>query len=205
MMGSGRKDEKPVHAVEITRPFCLGQFEITERQWEQVMSGDPKPPQKSTDNLPKTYVSWEEAEEFVSKINGPVGKLRFRLPTEAEWEYAARAGTTWHYSFGDDPSELSRYGNCGSKKAPVGQFLPNPWHLYDMHGNLWEWVEDRYGDYSAELAIDPHGPAQGERRVRRGGGFESSNDNCQSTARKSAEPEKRLRNVGFRIVEILDK
>ncbi len=204
-MGSNRKGEKPSHRVTITKPFCLGQSEVTRRQWTQVMSGSANPRQQPSDELPITGVSWDQAHQFVARLNETTERPRFRLPTEAEWEYAARAGSVTPYSFGDDFSKLTRYGNCGNgRAAPVHQLQPNPWDLYDMHGNVWEWVEDWYGAYSDASAVDPKGPAEGEERVRRGGGFESSADNCRSAARKAARPFKQMRNVGFRIVEDLN-
>jgi formylglycine-generating enzyme required for sulfatase activity len=205
LMGSNKKDEKPSHLVTITKPFCLGQSEVTWRQWSQVMGGKPNPPKQTGDELPVTKVSWDQAQQFVTKLNEVAGRPRFRLATEAEWEYAARASTITPYSFGDEPAELRQYGNCkGGQAMPVHQLQPNPWGLYDMHGNVWEWVEDWYGEYSAAPAVDPTGPVEGDKRVRRGGSFESSFDNCRSAARKSWDPGKGARDLGFRIVEVLN-
>ena len=211
MMGSGRKGEKPIHKVEITRPFCMGQYEITQQQWEQVMRGNSA---QSSDGLPKTEITWDEVNEFIEVLNR-VGKSRYRLPYEAEWEYAARAETTTRYTFGADPSELYLYGNCLSrsghddefeKLAPVGRFRPNPWGLYDMYGNAWEWVEDWYSEEYAEgPAVDPAGPSVGTKRVRRGGAYDSSAAHCSSFYRSGWLPGKPAKNLGFRLVETIDQ
>ncbi len=212
LMGSRRKGEKPVHKVTLTKPFCLGQFEVTERQWREVLTDRPDLPSSEDDNLP-ALLSWDEAQIFVQKLNDRAGRKIYRMPTEAEWEYAARAGSYFHYSFGDDPADLYRYGNCKSsqshedgydKRAPVGQFLPNPWQLYDMHGNVWEWVEDWYGPYSSASVVDPTGPPAGRLRVRRGGGYEASAANCQSSSRKGAPSDFKREPVGFRLVQNLE-
>lgn len=213
LMGSHRMDEVPPHRVTITRPFCLGRYEVTERQWREVMRGDPSPAPQNDDALP-VVASWDEAQLFIEKLNQRAGKALYRLPWEAEWEYAARAETTNAYNFGVDPSILYRYGNCKSPKgqddaydnrAPVGQFLPNPWGLYDMYGNVWEWVGDWHGLYPAGPAVDPTGPRTGSRRVRRGGGYEASTANCRSSVRKSSKPDFKSEPVGFRLVQVLDR
>jgi formylglycine-generating enzyme required for sulfatase activity len=213
VMGSDRKGETPAHEVEITRPFCIGQFEVTEGQWRKGMQSDlSDPPKKNDDALPKTSVSWVDTQLFLDRLNRRAGSRMYRLASEAEWEYAARAGMTTAYSFGDNPFELFRYGNCLSAAdhpdgfdgpAPVGQFLPNDWKLYDMHGNVWEWVGDYYAEYSAARAVNPVGPVEGVRRVKRGGWAKSSRDNCRSAVRNSSLPGKRMKDTGFRIVREL--
>lgn len=210
-MGSRHKEERPDHEVEITRPFCLGQFEVTERQWAQVMTGKTELAPEPLDDRPKTDVSWDQVHEFLGRLNQQAGSTRFRLPTEAEWEYAARAGSTTRYSFGDDPSELPDYGHCRSKAgrddrgnlAPIGQYKPNKWNLYDMHGNVWEWVEDYYGPYQEGAVQDPKGPAEGTSRVRRGGSYESKVDKCRSAYRDPWPQGNPAHDLGFRIVEDL--
>jgi formylglycine-generating enzyme required for sulfatase activity len=213
MMGANRKGERPIHGVEITRSFCMGQFEVTERQWAQVMTGKPDPPTEPLDNRPKTEVSLDDVHQFLARLNQRAGRPRFRLPYEAEWEYAARAGSTTPYSFGKDPSELYKYGHCLSKAgrddygnvALVGQYQPNGWNLYDMYGNVWEWVEDYYGDYPAGAVQDPKGPAEGTSRVRRGGAYDSSVAKCRSAYRDPWPPVKGSYDLGFRIVEDLQR
>jgi formylglycine-generating enzyme required for sulfatase activity len=139
-------DEKPVHTVRLTQPFYLGKYEVTQSQWQTVMGNNPShftPSQFPGDpNRPVENVSWDDVQEFIRRLNAREGGVTYRLPTEAEWEYAARAGTTTRWSFGDEESQLSRYAwhgeNADGQTHPVGQLRPNPWGLYDMHGNVWE-------------------------------------------------------------------
>ena len=151
MMGSekGYADEKPQHRVTISRPFYLGKYEVTQAQWEAVMGNNPS--RFDGRNNPVEQVSWEDVRVFIARLNAHEGHTRYRLPTEAEWEYAARAGSTSAYSFGDDAARLGQYAwygdNSGKTTHPVGQKLPNAWGLHDMHGNVWEWVQGWYGDY----------------------------------------------------------
>jgi formylglycine-generating enzyme required for sulfatase activity len=128
----------------------------------------------------------------------------YRLPTEAEWEYAARAGTTTRWSFGDDARQLGRYAwydeNAGGQTHPVGQLQPNPWGLYDMHGNVWEWVQDWYGKYTNGTAVDPAGPSSGSGRVYRSGCLGYFARHCQSAFRRSGGPGLRWNYLGFRLL-----
>jgi formylglycine-generating enzyme required for sulfatase activity len=146
MMGSdtGDNDEKPVHEVRISKPFYLGKYEVTQGQWQAVLGNNPSN-FKGDANLPVGNVSWEDVQEFIRKLNAKEGGTKYRLPTEAEWEYAARAGTTTAYSYGNDVSQLKEYAwyaeNAGGKTHPVGQKEPNAWGLHDKHGNVWEWVQ----------------------------------------------------------------
>lgn len=130
--------------VEIKKPFYLGKFEVTQGQWREVMGSNPS--YFEGDDLPVERVSWNEVQEFIEKLNEMEGTDKYRLPSEAEWEYACRAGTTTRYSFGDDEAEFGDYAwygpNSGLKTHPVGQKKPNPWGLYDMHGNVMEWVNE---------------------------------------------------------------
>jgi formylglycine-generating enzyme required for sulfatase activity len=180
IMGSDkRKDpdasdsETPQHRVTISKPFYLGKYAVTQAQWEAVMGNNPSW-FKGRDN-PVEEVSWEDAQDFIRRMNIQEGNGCYRLPTESEWEYACRAGTTGLYSFGNDANSLRHYawyeGNSGGTTHPVGQKRPNAWGLYDMHGNVWEWVQDRYGDYSSASVTDPKGPSpsSGTSRVSRGG------------------------------------
>ena len=153
-MGSntGRKDESPVHEVEISRGFWLGKYEVTQGQWKAVMDDEPWSGRArviSDSSHPAVIISWDEVQEFIRRINEEAGEELYRLPTEAEWEYACRAGTQTRWSFGDDTSQLKNYAwyfnNTEGAKA-VGSRLPNPWGLYDMHGNVWEWVQDWYDE-----------------------------------------------------------
>ena len=186
MMGwEERLYERPVHEVTISRGFWLGKYEITQVQWESVMGTRPWVGQRFSKNVrdnpdhPAVYISWDDVQAFVAKLNQAEGAEVYRLPTEAEWEYACRAGTTTRWSFGDDESQLGNYAwyddnawNVGEAYAhAVGTKLPNPWGLYDMHGNVWEWVQDWYGSYSGDPETDPAGPATGSARVVRSGTF----------------------------------
>ena len=148
-MGSdkGNDDEKPMHEVRISKPFYLGKYEVTQGQWQAVMGNNPSR-FKGDPNRPVEQVAWEDVQAFMRKLNAIEGGTTYRLPTEAEWEYAARAGTTTAYSFGDDPRLLGEYAwyseNAKGKTHPVGQKKSNAWGLHDMHGNVWEWVQDWY-------------------------------------------------------------
>ena len=161
---SGDDDETP-HEVTLTKPFKMGVHEVTQAQYEQVMGVNPS--RFKGANNPVEMVSWEEAVEFCRRLSElPAEKAAgnvYRLPTEAEWEYACRAGTTTKYSFGDDESELGNYAwsleNSGDKTHPVGGKKPNAWGLHDMHGNVSEWCQDCYGAYPIGSVTDPTGPA----------------------------------------------
>jgi formylglycine-generating enzyme required for sulfatase activity len=194
--------------VTITRPFCLGAYEVTQEQWKKTMNGD-NPSDPKGDDLPVTRVSWNDAQRFVAKLNEKEKGAPYRFPTEAEWEFAARAGSEAQFSFGDDVDELPAYGNCGSGKtgksdgfegpAPVGSFKSNPWNLYDVHGNVFEWVADWFGPYSAIPAIDPTGPATGKDRVRRGGSWKSIPESCRPADRSRSGPDEHYQDTGLRI------
>jgi formylglycine-generating enzyme required for sulfatase activity len=148
-------------------------------------------------------VSWEDAQEFITKLNERIGENRYRLPTEAEWEYACRSGSSGTYCFGDDESLLGGYAwyysNSDSKTHPVGERKPNAWGLYDMHGNVWEWCQDWYEDYSQGSVIDPVGPSSGTIRVYRGGGWFDVAGDCQSANRNWYDPGYRRTFIGLRL------
>jgi formylglycine-generating enzyme required for sulfatase activity len=160
--------------------------------------------------IPVVQVSWDEAVEFCRKLSSlPEEKSagrEYRLPTEAEWEYACRAGSTTEYSFSDGDSRLDEYAwftkNSNKTTHPVGQKCPNGWGLYDMHGNVWEWCEDWHGDYRRGSVTDPVGPSLASDRVYRGGGWNSSARGCRSAFRRSYTPDNRYGYLGFRVVLI---
>jgi formylglycine-generating enzyme required for sulfatase activity len=197
-------NEKPAHKVIISKPFYLGKYEVTQAQWEAVMGNNPSRFKGS--NNPIERVIWEEIQAFIQRLNQKEGHDRYRLPTEAEWEYAARAGTTSMYSFGDNADSLGRYawcgGNSGGVTHPVGQKESNAWGLYDMHGNVWEWVQDWYSDkyYSSSPPSDPRGPSSGSHRVERGGGWRGFTEDCRPAIRNHDTPDtRRIDIAGFRL------
>ena len=217
MMGSpdseeGRGDfEGPQHEVTISRGFYLGRYEITQGQWEAVMGTSPwsgKSYVQANPTHPAVFISWKDMQAFVHALNEAAGDSLYRLPTEAEWEYSCRAGTTTRWSFGDDESQLEDYAwydanawSIGEKYAhAVGTKLSNPWGLYDMYGNCWEWVQDWYGDYSSDNQVDPTGPAGGSYRVARGGGFVNGARYARSAIRGNGTPARRYDYFGVRLL-----
>ena len=207
-------DEHPRHRVTLTKPFYLGRTEVTQGQWKAVMGTTPWKGKefvnefvKEGDNYAATYVDWNDAVEFCRKLSEKEG-VEYRLPTEAEWEYACRAGTTTMYSFGDDDSQLGDYawsdknaGQVGEKYAHiVGQKKPNPWGLYDMHGNVWEWCQDWIGEYPAGDVTDPVGPDSDSYRGFRGGSWGVSAWYCRSADRFKDSPSFRHYSLGFRVL-----
>ena len=198
--------ERPVHNVTIAYDFQLGMFEVTQAQWFAVMNGFPQSQPTADANRPVVYVSWNDAQSFISKLN-ILGLGTFRLPSEAEWEYACRAGSQTRWHFGDDPANLGDYAwytdnNSPSGVKPVGQKLPNPFGLYDMHGNVLEWCQDWYHDNyggaptNGSAWEDPVGSS----RVLRGGICYSSASNCRSAARYLNSPGNRLDSFGLRLL-----
>ena len=214
MMGSPDSDklafgvEKPQHRVRITKPFYLGKYLVTQEQWEAVTGSNPshfKGPKN-----PVEQVTWDDCQEFIKKLNERVrrpnpnpfrgthkvgrGEGEFRLPTEAQWEYACRAGSKTRYCFGDDESGLGEYAwydkNSGDKTHPEGEKKPNAWGLYDMHGNVWEWCQDWWKDgyYKESPVDDPTGPPQGSSRVNRGGSWSYPANDCRSASRYGGAP-----------------
>jgi serine/threonine protein kinase/formylglycine-generating enzyme required for sulfatase activity len=202
-------DQKPQHLVKITKPFYLSVYEVTQQQYEKVMGVRPwqgKGFVQDGLDYPATYVNWDDAAEFCRKLSKQEG-VEYRLPTEAQWEYACRARTTTAYSFGDNVSKLEEYAWYGKnawevgEQYPhrVGQKLPNPWGLYDMHGNVLEWCQDRYAPYGSEKVLtDPTGPAQGENRLLRGGSFDDHSSAVRSANRVDDLPTNRYNVDGFR-------
>jgi formylglycine-generating enzyme required for sulfatase activity len=198
----GYRNETPQHRVTISRPFYLGVYEVTQGEWMNVMDG-ANPSNFKGETLPVESVSWDDATSFVRKLNQKEGTDKYRLPTEAEWEYAARAGTTSAYFFGDDEGSLGTYAwfgdNSGSGTRPVGEKSPNPWGLYDIYGNVWEWVQDFFGVYTDAAATDPKGPSEGTSRVDRGCGWSASTVYCRSAFRNDYDPAIRRDFLGLRV------
>jgi len=216
LMGSpgtelGRRRDEVQHQTTLTKSFLLGVHEVTQEQWQAVMGTTPwkglEYGVKEGDDYPAIYVDWQDAVEFCRQLSEKEG-LEYRLPTESEWEYACRAGTTTGYSFGDDASQLGEYAWYREKKDrrswpqyahTVGQKKPNPWGLYDMHGNVWEWCSDWHGDYPSESVTDPAGPSSGSSRVIRGGAWFSSAEQCRSAFRLRESPSIVGNSLGFRV------
>ena len=196
----GDPSSSPIHQVTITRDFYLGKYQVTQAQWEAVMGANPCH-FKGADR-PVEQVSWEECQEFIKRLNA-TGKGAFRLPTEAEWEYASRAGSTGRYCFGDNEAQLGEYAwytNSGNETQPVGRKKANGWGLHDMHGNVWEWCQDWYGDYPTGAVTDPHGASSGSDRVYRGGCWGCDASFTTSAVRCWYGPDYRSYNLGFRLV-----
>lgn len=211
--GSAPWFDRPSHLVTLTRPFYMGKYEVTQEQYEQVMQANPSQ-LKGRDN-PVESVTWDDATAFCGKASAreqfsdatlQSAGLRHtvRLPTEAEWEFAARAGTTTLYHSGDTEADLARVawygGNSGGRVHPVGQKEPNAFGLYDMDGNVCEWCQDLYGRYSSAASSDPSGPTEGDDRVLRGGSWRGIPAGCRSANRGGYDPGLRQFVVGFRVV-----
>ncbi len=197
-MGSNEcEDEKPLHRVKITSPFYLGVCPVTQAEYRHLMGENPSHFTRE-DRWPVEQVSWDDAQAFCRQLSDlPEEKALGRgycLPTEARWEYACRAGSTTHYCFGDNESQLGDDAwhdlNSQNKTQPAGQKRPNAWGLYDMHGNVWEWCQDWYGGeyYSTSPTDDPIGPACGADRVRRGGCWSRPAWSCRSANRSAHAP-----------------
>ncbi|MBR2720747.1 MAG: formylglycine-generating enzyme family protein, partial [Lentisphaeria bacterium] len=210
MMGSpseeqGRENDEAQHRVTLTRDYWLGKLEVTQAQWQAVMGNNPS--YFKGDSRPVEKVSWNEAKEFCNKLNTIYsGKLpdgyKFDLPTEAQWEYAARGGNmsrNYKYSGSNNIDEVAWYkNNSGSKTHEVGGKVPNELGLYDMSGNVWEWCSDWYGSYNGD-AVDPVGPSSGSRRVCHGGGWSYNAISCRSAERSYSDPGNRFNHLGFRL------
>ena len=203
---------KAEHQVTLTKRFYLGKYPVTQKEYRAVMGDNPS--EIEGDDFPVECVSWDDAKAFCRKLNDlkrnelPAG-YRFDLPTEAQWEYACRAGTTTALNNGKNLTNDERCpnldnvawycGNSGSKTHSVGQKKPNAWGLYDMHGNVWEWCNDWHGGYPSGSVTDPTGPASGVYRVLRGGNCYIPAKYCRSAYRYISNPTNRVYGVGFRV------
>ena len=200
------RDEYPRHKVTITIPFYLGTTEITQSQWKRVMGSSPSYFQDCGMDCPVEQVSWDDVQEFVKKLNELEGSTKYRLPTEAEWEYACRAGSTTRFFYGNDKDKLGEYAwnkqNSENQTHPAGQKKSNAWGLYDMYGNVWEWCQDWYdkGYYSRSPERDPKGSSSKE-RVIRGGSWNNGANVLRSAERHNSEPDLRYYSIGLRIAK----
>jgi formylglycine-generating enzyme required for sulfatase activity len=192
--------EKPSHQVTVS-DYYIGKYKVTQKEWREVMGNSPSY-FDSCDNCPVEQVSWEDIQQFLSKLNAKTGKT-YRLPTEAEWEYAARGGSSsrgYKYSGSNNLDEVAwHYGNSGSKTHPVGQKKANELGLYDMSGNVLEWCADWYGDYSADAQTNPKGPSMASSRVHRGGSWSYDARFCRVSDRFYNAPSYRDYYLGFRL------
>ena len=216
----GRNDDETLHDVEITRPFLLGQHEVTQQEWRTVMGTSPSQFGSCGPRCPVENVTFTDVQQFLTKLNTRVASsssktasLRYRLPTEAEWEYACRARTTGPFSTGENlttaqanyngsrPSGTVSAGEFRQKPTPVGSFPLNPWGFADMHGNVWEWTADWYGPYgdSAAVNVDSRGPEAGEKRVIRGGSWLFDANSARCALRYTHAPQDKGFSLGFRV------
>jgi formylglycine-generating enzyme required for sulfatase activity len=207
----GPEAETPAHRVSIAKPFAIARYEVPQNLWQAVMGGNPsrwKGPRNSVEML-----SFDDAVDFCRKVTTRLREARLigqrqvvRLPSEAEWEFAARAGTTTRYSFGDDAGQLGDYAwsteNAAGNDPPVGAKKPNAWKLYDMHGYLWEWCADPWHDNYRSAPADGSTRTEGDasRRVLRGGSWKDPADQLTSTFRRAAPRELKDDAVGLRCV-----
>jgi sulfatase modifying factor 1 len=212
-----RGSSETQHQVNISKPFYMQTTEVTVKQWYSIMRKRMLVFQQNSDDMPVTRVSWYDCMKFIQKLNR-LGQGKYRLPTEAEWEYAARAGTSTAYSWGDTiDCDKAMYANNSLKNnkcqryikskglqidqpAPVKSYAPNAWGLYDMLGNVWEWCSDWLGAYSKSPVTDPTGPESGSMRIRRGGSWFKYGYYCRSANRNYGDPAARYRTTGFRLV-----
>ena len=202
--GVGMDHERPQHRVEITSPFYLGKHEVTQAQWSKITGMNPSYFKGS--DQPVESVSWGDVQKFIVELNAVTGQ-EFRLPTEAEWEYACRAGSSTQYYFSGDEEGLGEYAWCSDNAKnsthQVGQKKPNAFGLYDMLGNVWEWCSDRYGEayYIASPKGDPEGPASGKSRVLRGGAWQYPAVSLRPANRYYQLPDHKYADTGFRIAQ----
>ncbi len=227
LMGSppsekGRAEDELQHRVLITKSFYLGRCEVTQQEYERLMARNPSKfsGRDNGSQHPVEVVNWQDAFDFCNNFpvkerlkpyyNSGTREVRegngYRLPTEAEWEYACRAGTTTRWSFGDDENDLPRYAwvdsNSERRTHPVGELGANQFGLHDMHGNVWEWCWDWHGEYAAAVASDPTGPAAGIRRVLRGGAFIYLPKATRCAFRNHYVPTYRFSDFGFRVARL---
>lgn len=200
-------DEGPLRSVRLTAPIYMGAYEVTQAQWKAVMGTNPSIFQDGAqaDRRPVDMVSWEDCQAFIEALN-QLGIGRFRLPTEAEWEYACRAGSTARFYWGDDPEyrligDYSwYYSRAEGQSRPVGLKQPNAWGLYDMCGNVWEWCSDWKGPYEGLSTENPAGPAEGSLKIFRGGSWFNRDQTLRCANRNAHEANVPYTNIGLRLV-----
>ncbi len=212
-----RDEDAPLHPVRISKDFFIGKYEVTQGQWLAIMNENPSKFQDCGLDCPVENVNWFEVQEFIKRLNQTVAEttsaeIKFRLPAEAEWEYACRAGTETPFSTGQNltTGQANYDGNYPYPNFPagiyrdspvkVGSFPPNPWGVYDMHGNVWEWCQDWYCPYPANEVVDPVGNCDSGKRVIRGGSWYFNAESARSGRRYTHSPEDRGPSLGFRLV-----
>ncbi len=220
----GRGSSETRHTVTISRPFYMQSTEVTVQQWQHIMGRRFFGGQKGSGDMPAVQVSWHDARKFIKRLNA-LGEGTYRLPTDAEWEYAARAGSRTPFSWGKEidcsramyANNRRRSNECGDhvrsmgfksdQPAPVKSYSPNAWGLFDMHGNVWEWCQDRFdpdrhwhGLYQQDQLTDPVVNDTGENRIRRGGSWFGRGTSCRSANRTYSHPGIRYKTTGFRLV-----
>jgi formylglycine-generating enzyme required for sulfatase activity len=199
--------ETPRHIVKISKTFYMGKYQVTQSQWSDIMNNNPS--EFKDDIRPVERVSWNDVQEFIQQLNNKEETNKYRLPTEAQWEYAARADTESAYCFSGDIKILSQYAwyrkNSAGKTHPVGQLKPNAWGLYDMHGNVHEWCQDWFDRnyYSQSPSNSPLGPSSGLAKVLRGGDWGSEDWYCRCASRSLSSPDRRSNRLGFRLVRMV--
>ncbi len=218
MMGSpqdeqNRNKDETQHLITLKKGYYIGVTEVTQHQWRKMMEKNPSEFQTNGDNFPVESVSWFDVQAFIRKLNDIESTDKYRLPTEAEWEYACRAGTTTPFAFGKCLSpNLANYdgrysaincpnGKFNKKTVPAATYPANDWGLYDMHGNVWEWCQDWYGKIYVNKATDPGGPLSGRYKVIRGGGWDFLDHDLRSANRDRSLPDRGLKHIGFRLVK----
>jgi formylglycine-generating enzyme required for sulfatase activity len=208
----GRNDDEVPHEVTLTTDFYLQTTPVTQGQWQALMGNNPSGFGNCGPDCPVEQVSWLDCQKFLKKLNA-LGEGTYRLPTEAEWEYACRAGSNTAFGLGEitvlycdpDPTLDNMGWYCGNSDRhthPVAQKAPNAWGLYDMHGNVYEWCQDWYGEYPPTPLTDPGGPASGKGRMVRGGSWFSSAKTCRSASRLSMSPDSKTPFLGFRVLKV---
>ncbi|MGD2009870.1 MAG: formylglycine-generating enzyme family protein [Desulfobacterales bacterium] len=199
--------ETPRHIVKFSKTFFIGKYEVTQAQWSAIMDNNPS--EFKDDRRPVERVSWNDVQAFIHKLNNIEETNKYRLPTEAEWEYAARADSESSYTFGSDTNILSQYAwyrnNSGGETHPVGQLNPNAWGLYDMHGNVHEWCQDWFDRkyYSQSPSNAPSGPLTGLAKALRGGDWGSEDWYCRCASRSLSSPDRRSDRLGFRLIRMV--
>jgi formylglycine-generating enzyme required for sulfatase activity len=182
-----RYHDEAQHLVILTTGFHIQTTPVTQKQWMQVMEDNPSYFKGSEEDCPVENVSWYDCQEFIRKLNQKEGTDKYRFPSESEWECVCRAGSKSRFCFGDEESVLEEYAwyyaNSDLKSHPAGYKKPNAWGLYDMHGNVWEWCQDWYGDYPSDAVSDPSGPSEGSHKVVRGGAWYFYAGSCRSACR----------------------